>query len=601
MQKRNQVEETDERITDEQELNIEESKSKTKTQKKSRNPLRKSTLKYNYAIFSRYLLLVALISSSVLTFLMVLSFWIYDIVGYSILFWTFIITTIFSAFAGPYYYYYSIHYFREQKKKFQLKSHYFQGVLKIFSLLTKGIKYLLTCIIILLICVFYTLYFLISMPKLYITLVVILELLYFELILVKQAIKRNIATTLRRLFTSIAIISLLVISILLFLSENMQFMLFTIPSFTFLSFIMLKTKVLDRIEKALLLVKNGIIRLSDKLGIISFSKRLRTIVKNIILKFNNLKHRKLIILAGALFVCVLFTIYEKNLNILALNDISSFIIVSTLVVSFFIYISIAIIYYKIKHLNIYHRYKGHALWISLISIFFIYSYIFIFFPQYIIVPVLMIILSSVLFTNKRKNVNNISDKNTRPVILISIFLIAMPFLVFSISSIISLTRPDIQFARVSQESRIESPDIDLGSLEFYPSIEDLETLSFNGMYITKSPISTLLGESATMHVRFIPENVSDVEGRRLKSYYDTSSNYKKGPLSNYDLITDIPLDKLGILPGTYKVFESYSVLTGFSYRHASPEVYDITIEKDTLKSLSNERFPEPLEMGYEYG
>ncbi|KKM61227.1 hypothetical protein LCGC14_1533830, partial [marine sediment metagenome] len=142
---------------------------------------------------------------------------------------------------------------------------------------------------------------------------------------------------------------------------------------------------------------------------------------------------------------------------------------------------------------------------------------------------------------------------------------------------------------------------DLKSLEFYPSIEDVETLSFIGMYITKSPISTLLGESATMQVRFVPENVSHVEGRYLKSYYDTSSNYKRGPLSNYDLITDVPLDKLGILPGSYKVYETYSVLTGFSYRHASPEVYDITIEKDTLKSLSNERFPEPLEMGYEYG
>ncbi len=624
------IEEMKEGITYEQESNIEESKSKTKTKKKSSNYLRKSTLKYNYAISSRYLLLTALLVPSTLTFFMVISWWNYDLISYSIVFWAFIMTSIFSAFAGPYYYYNAIHFFREQKKKFQLKSHLFQGVLKAFSLLTKGIRYLLIYGIMFLICIFYIFYFLYSMPKIYTILVVILELLYFELILVKQSIKGNIATNLRRIYTCVATISLLVSSILLLLSENMQFMIFTIPVFTLVSFIMYKTKVLDRIGKAFLLLRNGIIRLSDKIGFISFSRRLKTSAKKFVLNFNNFKYRKLIIVAGALFVCILFVIYEKNLTINALDDISSFIILSTILVCFFIYLSIAIISYKIKSLNIYHNYKVKALWISLISIFFIYSYIFIFFPQYIIVPVLLIIVSSLLFTKKKKSVkskvcraekkysnrvlNDLGmelesestktqirkDKNTRAVILIAIFLIAMPFLVFSISSIITLNRPDIQFASVSQESRIKSPEIDLKSLEFYPSIDNIETISFNGMYITRSPISTLLGESATMHVRFIPKNVPEVEGHRLKGHYDTSSNYKIGPLSNYDLITEVPLDSLGVLPGVYKVEETYSVLTGFSYRYAVPEIYDITIEKDELKSLANNPFSEPINMGYEY-
>ncbi len=130
------------KVVREQELNAKESSSSTYTKPQLNNSLRKLlTIKVNIAIFLRYLLIVALLTPSLLIFLIVLPFWFYNIISYTILFWTFIITTICSAFVIPYYYYHAIHFFREQKKKFQLKSYFFEHVLKDISTLFNVIKY----------------------------------------------------------------------------------------------------------------------------------------------------------------------------------------------------------------------------------------------------------------------------------------------------------------------------------------------------------------------------------------------------------------------------------------------------------------------------
>jgi len=424
------------------------------------------------------------------------------------------------------------------------------------------------------------------MPEVYTIPIILLELIYYEFFIVKHKIRGNIASNLRQIYTCVSIISLLVSNIILFLNESVHFMLFTTPGFIFVSYIIYKYRVLERIGMVFLLLGNGFIRQLGKIGLIKCYRRIGIAVQNFSMNFKNFKYRKIIIKFIILLGCIGVVAFGKSLEYISLDNASTSILISTILVSFLIYISVGIISYRLYHSNIYHRYKGYALWGSLIITLIVYISIFIFTPQYVIIPVLMIIFFTLVFTKKTDNHDPV-ERNTRPVVFLLIFAILLPFLVFSISSIVSINNPNIQFAKVPQESRIESPNVDFESLEFYPSINDLEELSFNGMYVTKSRISTLLGESAIMHVRFIPEDVPEVEGRHIREYYDTSSNYNNGPLSNYDLIAPVPLDKLDILPGTYKVEETYSVLTGFSRRNAPPEVYDITIEKDELKSLSN--------------
>ncbi|KKL81783.1 hypothetical protein LCGC14_1991310, partial [marine sediment metagenome] len=56
-----------------------------------------------------------------------------------------------------------------------------------------------------------------------------------------------------------------------------------------------------------------------------------------------------------------------------------------------------------------------------------------------------------------------------------------------------------------------------------------------------------------------------------------------------------------LLPGSYTMYQHYNILTGFSKRSADSRVSEVTIVKDTLKIIPANPFPEPLEMGYQYG
>ena len=102
----------------------------------------------------------------------------------------------------------------------------------------------------------------------------------------------------------------------------------------------------------------------------------------------------MIILTGVLIACILLAIYENNLNILISGNPTSFLIVSAIIVSFFIYISLSTISHIIKRHYFYHDPQNAALWASLIVTFIIYCYFFIFLPQFSYVPALLITLNS---------------------------------------------------------------------------------------------------------------------------------------------------------------------------------------------------------------
>ncbi|GAH12028.1 unnamed protein product, partial [marine sediment metagenome] len=100
-----------------------------------------------------------------------------------------------------------------------------------------------------------------------------------------------------------------------------------------------------------------------------------------------------------------------------------------------------------------------------------------------------------------------------------------------------------------------------------------------------------------MEIRLIPEEVEPVEGHYIKDFYSVTSGHTVGPVSDYDLITKVPLDTLDLLPGTYSVQNRYNILSFGSYRYAEPDIYEIIIGKDKLKALPYEDF----NLGVEYG
>ena len=267
----------------------------------------------------------------------------------------------------------------------------------------------------------------------------------------------------------------------------------------------------------------------------------------------------------------------------------------------------------------YHKNKYSLLWRSLSILLVVFWIFFIYYPQLLFVPTFLVIISTIIFTKncnfeKRRHLlksdekriiqkgsytqelSYYNSKNYRSANLIMIFLVLMP-LIFTVQSLVRIETPNLQYAKVPQQSRIGGTSVDFSQLKFYSSIDEIDELSINGMFVSKNKISTVLGESASMQVQLIPEDVTPVEGHFIKSRYEVSSKHAKGPLIEYDFMTGVPLNTLDLLPGTYQIREYYSILTGFAYRNARPVVSEITLVKDNLKAVPSIDF----DLGVEYG
>ncbi|KKL53252.1 hypothetical protein LCGC14_2277300, partial [marine sediment metagenome] len=249
--------------------------------------------------------------------------------------------------------------------------------------------------------------------------------------------------------------------------------------------------------------------------------------------------------------------------------------------------------YEFSFSKVYHKHKVFGLWASLIILFFVYSFIFYTEPQNLTFSAFMVIGFTLMFTKKSKtkasNYCNIRDQHLRSVTLISIFLICMTS-IFAVGSIIPVATPSFQFAIVSQSSRIEGADIDFSNLEYYTSLDGINPLTINDKFIIMCDASPSSGQAALVRIRLIPEDISPIEGYMIKSSYELTSGYLNGPVRNRPLYTEISLDTLDLVPGSYKLYISYDIRSGFSYRSSAPRVYDLTIIKDDLKIISTEPF-----------
>jgi len=277
---------------------------------------------------------------------------------------------------------------------------------------------------------------------------------------------------------------------------------------------------------------------------------------------------------------------------------------------------------RYKGARTYHKNKFIVLWTLLFLISIAFVGVFVLAPQFQLICYGCIFGSIFLFTFKstvfirrylrsqqkeeqrksqsRETLFNPNDKIARSALLVVIFLTVFP-LIFAVNSITSINSPDLEFARVSSEQRLHPSSIDFATLEYSNFLEDLDGLSINDEFVIKCKVSPFIGAASLVRVRFIPQDVPSIEGYRLKKYYELSSDYVNGPRKDYTMITRVPLNKLHLATGTYKVEIYYGELTGFGFRSASPQTYEVEIGKDTLEVLSNDRFSEPLEDGFNYG
>ncbi|MHA1930951.1 MAG: LamG-like jellyroll fold domain-containing protein, partial [Promethearchaeota archaeon] len=269
----------------------------------------------------------------------------------------------------------------------------------------------------------------------------------------------------------------------------------------------------------------------------------------------------------------------------------------------------------------YHQVKFPMLWFFLFVFTISLCCVFIIAPQWQIIPVACIICSIIFFTIQSKSLKHhyqkkrrlksrnqgyVSQKqdsyfeprHARAAYLMLVFLICFP-LVFAVNSLVSVERPNMTYAKVPSFNRVQN-SVDIDSLEFYSSLEEVESMSINDMFLIQCRVSPFLGEAVKVRVRLTPKNVDPIEGFYLRPYYETSSAFVGGSKYNYNMVTRVPLNTLDLAPGTYQVEIHYSVLTGFSHRSAPVETFDIVLTKDNLEVISNDRFKKPLDAGFYY-
>ena len=275
---------------------------------------------------------------------------------------------------------------------------------------------------------------------------------------------------------------------------------------------------------------------------------------------------------------------------------------------------------RITHTS-YHQVKFPLLWFFIFIFTISLCCVFIIAPQWQFIPVMCIIGSILFFTIESKSIKRhyqrkrrlksrsqgyvsqkqdsyFEPKHARAAYLMLVFLICFP-LIFAVNSMVTINSPEMNYAKVPNFNRIEG-SVDFSGLDFYSSLEDIDSLAINDEFIIKCKVSPFLGESIIIRIRLTPIDVDPIEGFYIKSYYETSSGFVGGPKYNYDMMTRVPLNTLNLAPGTYHVEMTYNVLTGFSYRSAPAETFDIVLTKDNLEVLSNERFSKPLDMGFYY-
>jgi len=214
---------------------IEGTSSPSYQEKHRTSSLKKITLRYNLALFVRYLILITIIVPTNFAFLIILYWWNPFPNAFQIFLPIYIMLSVVSAFVAPYYYYNTIQKLRIRKKQLGLKSHIFQQVLRVFFTLTRIGKYVIKYGTIPLFCLLYGIYFYFSMPISYFILLIILDSLYYEYLLIKHIATGNISAIPRRVFTYITISCIFISSAIFIFNENIDVILFTFPIFFLLS------------------------------------------------------------------------------------------------------------------------------------------------------------------------------------------------------------------------------------------------------------------------------------------------------------------------------------------------------------------------------
>ncbi|MFX1503863.1 MAG: hypothetical protein ACFFDH_23075, partial [Promethearchaeota archaeon] len=195
--------------------------------------------------------------------------------------------------------------------------------------------------------------------------------------------------------------------------------------------------------------------------------------------------------------------------------------------------------------------------------------------------------SSGAMEKNESNFSQYEDKHQRAVILISFFLMCMP-LVFAVPSLLIATFPQTEFATIPQYQRVDGNE-DFSSLNYTETLDDID-LTFNGKFVSRSYFSLSWGRVARMYTKIVPIKVDDIEGHELKEKYELYSNLIGGPRTNYTLITEVELDELDLLPGKYEVSNVYYVTTGFTTRYAEADKQYLELSKDNVRIEANEPF-----------
>ncbi|MEJ2276188.1 MAG: LamG domain-containing protein [Candidatus Lokiarchaeota archaeon] len=277
---------------------------------------------------------------------------------------------------------------------------------------------------------------------------------------------------------------------------------------------------------------------------------------------------------------------------------------------------------------LYHTAKLRILFILLLISVGFFGFCFIWAPDYLGLPTMIILIVIVIFTvkckyYKQKKINErkyeysntlkrrfgikrkgfkkydpSNVRHPRATILMCFFLVCLP-LVFGVNSLGTVTTPPLEFARVPSDLRISGGNF-YGDLNFEEDFDFSQMFTINDEIVVRCFSDPIFGQSGVIHVRINPINVTEVEGRDIEDDYDLFSEYSRFGFSR-KLFVKIKFNELKLNPGKYEFKISYGLLSGFGYRESQPNTYNLELGKDNLKILSADPFEIESKYGYEAG
>ncbi|MFW9866561.1 MAG: DUF2341 domain-containing protein, partial [Candidatus Thorarchaeota archaeon] len=415
--------------------------------------------------------------------------------------------------------------------------------------------------------VLYLISFTFSVPEVYLVLVVLLDIVFYEYFLISHSLKNEISTLSRQILAVLCTIAVIFIGVVSFFEEDLQLFLTVLPVCVIVLSIVYKFNIFERcgaiLSKAI-----------SRIKLWTYFDALKHVLKVL----------KLLSTIGIVIMGVMFIIYLFNTVITVEIINSSVILIRHIIIGATVVLPIPFLYLLIRQLSE-KKIQSHLTLSTVILSIFLVMGILIFFLNFLVAGI-------VLFCGLALFIKIFRPNADFRVFLISTTLILFPMgMAWTQVSLESTLCPVPSFALVDQQDRIEGVAVDFKKLEYKQNISTLKDITFNSMLAIKVKMSVSGNQELSFVAKLTPKDPrklasKSTEAKQFTKVHTLGLGSVRGPLPLDEIYLTLTLDQstTPILPGEYTLeifyIKQHHLIVG---RVSTVHTYSVAIEKDKLR------------------